>query len=102
MLSHSCSISTAKPRGRPGRPTSRTRLHPPRGRTPARTPRHLEPTEMMARTILSTYAAQGQHFAALVTPYSLRLLYLMILVEILTLGITWMMGSEDPPEFAWR
>ena len=57
---------------------------------------------MMPREILATYAAQGQHFAALVTPYSLRLLYLMILVEVLILAITWMMGSDDPREFGWR
>ena len=57
---------------------------------------------MVARDILSTYAATGLHFAAVVTPYSLRLLYLMILVETLTLGITWMMGSDDPREFGWR
>src|SRR5713101_2524319 len=53
--------------------------------------------------IFTAYFAQGQHLAALVTPYAMHLLYLLVFVEVLTISITYMMGgSENPSELLWQ
>jgi hypothetical protein len=57
---------------------------------------------MTPQQLIDAFFDTGQHLTALVAPYALHLLYLLILVELLTLAIAWMMGSDDPFEFPWR
>jgi P-type conjugative transfer protein TrbL len=57
---------------------------------------------MTPTDILSAYVAVGQHYADLTRPYALHLLYLLMTVEMVTIGITYMMGSDDIPELGWR
>jgi type IV secretion system protein TrbL len=52
--------------------------------------------------IYTPYFDASQHWAAVITPYAVHLLYLLLLLEIVTIGLTWMMGSDDPPELLWR
>jgi P-type conjugative transfer protein TrbL len=57
---------------------------------------------MFPTDIYTSYFNAAQHYAAVITPYAQHLVYVLILLELTTIGITWMMGSDDPPEFAWR
>lgn len=57
---------------------------------------------MNPQDLLDAFHDTGLHLASFMAPYSLHLLYLLILTEIITIGITWMMGSDDPPELVWR
>jgi P-type conjugative transfer protein TrbL len=52
--------------------------------------------------IFDAYFGASQHYAALITPYAMHLLYALILLEITTIGVSWMMGSDDLPELLWR
>jgi hypothetical protein len=52
--------------------------------------------------IYTAYFSVGQHYAALVQPYALDLLRLLIFVEIATIALTYMMGDNDnPPAALW-
>jgi len=57
---------------------------------------------MDLENIYTPYFDASQHWAAVITPYAVHLLYLLLLLEIVTIGLTWMMGSDDPPELLWR
>lgn len=57
---------------------------------------------MTPNNIYSAYVAVGQHYAILTQPYALHFLYLLATVELATIGLTYMMGSDDMPELAWR
>jgi len=58
---------------------------------------------MIPSDIFATFRDIGFRAATLITPFSLHLLYLLLLIEVLTIGITWMMGSnDDHPEILWR
>jgi hypothetical protein len=57
---------------------------------------------MTPLNIFTTFYDQGGNLAALITPYSLRLLYLLIFVEVGTIAITWMRGNDDIPDLLWR
>ncbi len=52
--------------------------------------------------IFTAFYDQGANLATLVTPYSLRLLYLLLFVEVGTIAITWMRGNDDIPDLLWR
>jgi P-type conjugative transfer protein TrbL len=52
--------------------------------------------------IYTAYFNAGQHYAAVIQPYALHLLGLLILMELVTIGITYMMNSDDMPELCWR
>jgi len=49
---------------------------------------------MTPQDIYTAYFATSQHLAALITPYALNLLGLLILVEIATIAISYMMGAN--------
>lgn len=57
---------------------------------------------MVPSNILTAYFDMGQRLAGQITPYALHLLYLLLIVETATIGLTYMMGSDDPPELLWR
>jgi type IV secretion system protein VirB6/type IV secretion system protein TrbL len=57
---------------------------------------------MNLEDIFTPYFQGAQHYVGVITPYALHLLYLMFLVEVITIAITYMMGSDDPPELLWR
>lgn len=52
--------------------------------------------------IFTAYFQASQHYVVLITPYALHLWWLLMVLELATIGITWMMGSDDPPELLWR
>jgi P-type conjugative transfer protein TrbL len=53
--------------------------------------------------IYTPYFDASQHYTAIITPYAVHLLYVLILLELTTIGLTWMAGSnDDPPEILWR
>jgi hypothetical protein len=52
--------------------------------------------------IFTAFYDQGGNLAALITPYALRLLYLLLFVEVGTIAITWMRGNDDIPDLLWR
>ncbi|MBV8360529.1 MAG: type IV secretion system protein [Deltaproteobacteria bacterium] len=52
--------------------------------------------------IFNAFFNQGEHLAAATAPYAMHLLYLLLFVEIATISISWMFGSDDPPELLWR
>jgi P-type conjugative transfer protein TrbL len=52
--------------------------------------------------IYTAYFNVGQHYTALVQPYALNLLGILILLEIATISLTYMMGdSDNPPAVLW-
>ncbi len=57
---------------------------------------------MNPTNIFTAFYNQGGNLAALITPYSLRLLYLLLFVEVATIAITWMRGNDDIPDLLWR
>jgi type IV secretion system protein VirB6/type IV secretion system protein TrbL len=57
---------------------------------------------MNLENIFLPYFQGAQHYAAVITPYALHLLYLMACLEAVTIAITYVMGSDDPPELLWR
>jgi hypothetical protein len=57
---------------------------------------------MIPSDIFTAYFDMGQVLAAKITPYALHLLYLLLIVETVTIGVTYVMGSDDPPELLWR
>jgi P-type conjugative transfer protein TrbL len=57
---------------------------------------------MTPQAFIDAFFNTGQIMAGQVQPYAMHLLGLLVLVEVLTIAITWMMGSDDPPEIAWR
>ena len=57
---------------------------------------------MTPQDLIAAFFDSGLHLAAQIAPYSLHLLYLLALVEIITIGLNWMMGNNDPPELLWR
>ena len=57
---------------------------------------------MVPLNIFTTFFDQGGNLAELITPYALRLLYLLLFVEVGTIAITWMRGNDDIPDLLWR
>jgi hypothetical protein len=57
---------------------------------------------MTPLNIFTAFYDQGGNLAALMTPYALRLLYLLLFVEVGTIAITWMRGNDDNPDLLWR
>jgi TrbL/VirB6 plasmid conjugal transfer protein len=57
---------------------------------------------MVPLNIFTTFFDQGGNLAELITPYALRLLYLLLFVEVGTMAITWMRGNDDIPDLLWR
>ena len=57
---------------------------------------------MRPLNIFTAFYDQGGNLAALITPYALRLLYLLLFVEVGTIAITWMRGNDDIPDLLWR
>lgn len=57
---------------------------------------------MTPQDLIAAFFDSGLHLAAQIAPYSLHLLYLLVLIEILTIALSWMMGNNDPPELLWR
>jgi P-type conjugative transfer protein TrbL len=55
-----------------------------------------------ATTIFTAYINAGQHYAALTVPYALDLLKLLVFIELITIGLTYVMDSDDPPVLLWR
>jgi P-type conjugative transfer protein TrbL len=62
----------------------------------------LRSNEMIPSDIFTAYFNMGQILAGKITPYALHLLYLLLIVETVTIGVTYVMGSDDPPELLWR
>jgi TrbL/VirB6 plasmid conjugal transfer protein len=57
---------------------------------------------MNPTNIYSAYFAVGQQYAALIRPYALTLVGSLILLEIATISITYMLGdSDNPPAVLW-
>jgi P-type conjugative transfer protein TrbL len=52
--------------------------------------------------IFTAYFNAAQHYAPLITPYALRVWFSLTLIELITISLTWMMGSDDPPEILWK
>ena len=52
--------------------------------------------------IFTTFFNQGGNLAALITPYALQLVYLLLFIEYGTIAITWMRGNDDVPDLLWR
>ncbi len=57
---------------------------------------------MSPTNIFTAFYDQGGNLAALITPYALHLLYLLLFVEVGTTSITWMRGNDDIPDLLWR
>jgi P-type conjugative transfer protein TrbL len=57
---------------------------------------------MTPKALIDAFFNTGQILADLIQPYALHLLYLLIFIEVCTIGITWMMGSDDVAEAPWR
>ena len=57
---------------------------------------------MPPSTIFTNFFAIGERLAGAVAPYSLRLLWLLGLIELVTIAITYMMESDNPSEIGWR
>jgi hypothetical protein len=57
---------------------------------------------MSPLNIFTTFFNQGANLAALIIPYSLHLLWLLIFVEVAAIAITWMRGNDDIPDLLWR
>ncbi len=56
---------------------------------------------MSPTNIFTAFYDQGGNLAALITPYALHLLYLLLFVEVGTTSITWMRGNDDIPDLLW-
>jgi P-type conjugative transfer protein TrbL len=52
--------------------------------------------------IFTAYFNAAAHYAPLITVYAMHLWWLLTLLELIVIGITWMMGSDDLPEACWR
>ena len=57
---------------------------------------------MNPTNVFTTFFNQGGNLAALITPYALHLLYLLLFIEVGTIAITWMRGNDDVPDLLWR
>jgi P-type conjugative transfer protein TrbL len=52
--------------------------------------------------IFTAYINLGQHYAAIIHPYAIDLLGSLILLEIITIALTYIMGdSDNPPAVGW-
>src|SRR5690349_18722388 len=52
--------------------------------------------------IFTAYINVGQHYAAIIHPYAIDLLGSLILLEIVTISLTYIMGdSDNPPAVGW-
>src|SRR5690242_9801434 len=57
---------------------------------------------MTPTDLITAFFAVGQRLAGQIQPYALHLLYLLTFIELITIGLTWMMGSDDLAEAPWR
>lgn len=52
--------------------------------------------------IFAIFRLIGQNLTTLITPYALHTLFLLGLIELITVGVTYIMDSDNPGLLAWR
>lgn len=57
---------------------------------------------MVPTDIFTAYYNAAQHYAALITPYALHLLWMLGFIETVTIGITHVMDHDDAATLIWR
>jgi type IV secretory pathway TrbL component len=57
---------------------------------------------MFPSNIFANFSTEGQILASVIGIYALHLLWLLGLIELATIAITYMMESENPSEIGWR